>query len=105
MNADRFFAWQLVRLRGRGPFTGSAWRVAAHIYRDRAINCMEAMRSFQQDIHTWEDAYSALEMETILLRELYDDLARWREAGGDIRDLTYVFETMDRIIASKGEGE
>ena len=35
--------------------------------------------------------------ELTLLRELADDLIRWREAGGDIRDLAYVFETMDKI--------
>lgn len=42
--------------------------------------------------------------ELELLRELADDLARWREAGGDIRDLTYVFETMDRYQAMKAGG-
>jgi hypothetical protein len=61
MYIERFKAWQLVRLRGRGPYSGSAWRAAAHIYRDRAINCMEAMRSFQESIHVWEDAYTQLE--------------------------------------------
>lgn len=105
MNEERFDAWQLVRLRGRGPFGGSAWRIAAHIYRDRAINCMEAMRSFQQSIHVWEDAYSALEAEAILLRELADDIDRWREAGGDARDLRYVLETMDKIDAMKAGEE
>jgi hypothetical protein len=44
---------------------------------------------------------TALLAELKLLRELADDLARWREAGGDIRDLTYVLETMDRIAATK----
>lgn len=61
MNDERFNAWTLVRLRGRGPYGGSAWRAAAHIYRERAINCMLAMRSFQQSIRVWENAYSELE--------------------------------------------
>jgi hypothetical protein len=61
MDAERFRAWQLVRLRVRGPYGGSAWRAAAHIYRDRAINCMEAMRSFQESIHIWEETYAQLE--------------------------------------------
>lgn len=45
---------------------------------------------------------TALLAELTLLRELADDLTRWREAGGDIRDLTYVFEMMDRYAAMKG---
>lgn len=44
---------------------------------------------------------AALLAELTLLRELADDLARWREAGGDIRDLRYVLETMDRYAAMK----
>lgn len=61
--ARRFKSWILVRVRGRGPFTGSAWRVAAHIYRDRALNLCGALGDMQQDIHTWEEAYTALEQE------------------------------------------
>lgn len=60
MNRERFRSWQLVRLRGRGPYTGSAWRIAAHIYRERAINCMDAMQQMQRDIRTMQDAYEEL---------------------------------------------
>ena len=38
---------------------------------------------------------------TQLLAELYSDLVRWRDAGGDVRELRYVFETMDQISAEK----
>lgn len=31
------------------------------------------------------------------LIELYYDIERWREGGGDVRDLTYVLETVERI--------
>lgn len=40
--------------------------------------------------------------ETTLLRVLADDVMRWREAGGDVRDLRYVLETIDRIEQMKG---
>lgn len=43
--------------------------------------------------------------ELTLLRELSDDLTRWREAGGDSRDLTYVFETMEKIAQMKAGEE
>jgi glycine/D-amino acid oxidase-like deaminating enzyme len=74
MYLERFKAWQLVRLRGRGPYGGSAWRVAAHIYRDRAINCMEAMRSYQESIHIWEESYDELEQKNAALRKWLRDL-------------------------------
>lgn len=32
-----------------------------------------------------------------LLIELYEDVQRWRETGGDSRDLRYVLETVDKI--------
>lgn len=32
-----------------------------------------------------------------LLIELYEDVARWRETGGDPRDLRYILETLDKI--------
>jgi len=38
---------------------------------------------------------------TQLLAELYSDLVRWRDAGGDVRELRYVFETMDQISAEE----
>ena len=63
MDDARFDAWKLVRVRGRGEFRGSAWRVAAHIYRDRAINCMRALRMQQADMRVWEQAYTELETE------------------------------------------
>ena len=73
MYPERFRAWQLIRLRGRGPYSGSAWRAAAHIYRDRAINCMEAMRSYQESIHVWEEAYAQLESQFEALCLVADD--------------------------------
>lgn len=33
----------------------------------------------------------------VQLIELYEDVERWRENGGDARDLRYVLETSDRI--------
>jgi hypothetical protein len=68
MSDFRFESWQLVRIRGRGPYNGSAWRIAAHVYRDRAINCMDAMRMLQADMHVWEDAYKELEEKNAQLR-------------------------------------
>ena len=38
------------------------------------------------------------EQELAALRELYTDVERWRESGGDVRDLSYVLETADRIV-------
>ena len=38
---------------------------------------------------------------TQLLAELYDDLVRWRDAGGDVRELRYVLETLDSISAEE----
>ncbi len=38
---------------------------------------------------------------TQLLVELYDDLVRWRDAGGDARELRYVLETLDSISAEE----
>lgn len=37
------------------------------------------------------------------LRELKADVERWRDAGGDIRDLRYVLETLDKLPASAAE--
>lgn len=34
-----------------------------------------------------------------LLIELYEDVQRWRETGGDPRDLRYILETADTIDA------
>lgn len=39
---------------------------------------------------------AALREELKLLRELRDDVARWRASGGDARELAYVLETSDR---------
>lgn len=57
----RFKSWIAVRIRGRGPYSGSAWRIAAHVYRERALNCMDAIQMLQADTHVWEDAYAELE--------------------------------------------
>jgi len=97
MTPARFKAWIIVRLRGRGPYKGSVWRVAAHIYRERALNLCEALAGLQADIHTWETAYDELEVKHALYRELYDDVQRWRETGGDPRDLRYVLDTVEKI--------
>lgn len=32
-----------------------------------------------------------------LLIELYEDVERWRDAGGDARELRYILETADKI--------
>jgi hypothetical protein len=79
MDATRFKAWQIVRLRGWPPhWHGSAWRIAAHIYRDRAINLCEALAGYQADLHTWEEAYSELEQERDALKA---ELADMRQEG------------------------
>lgn len=71
MNTFRFKSWVLVRIRGCGPYTGSAWRIAAHVYRERAINCMDAIRMMQEDIYALQAAYA----ETFNTREdLYQEL-------------------------------
>jgi hypothetical protein len=79
MNEERFRSWQLVRVRGRGPYKGSAWRVAAHIYRDRAINCMEAIGHLQQGIHAWEKAYEELEQRVSLPNQAESEPAQLEE--------------------------
>lgn len=58
---------------------------------------LEALRSMV-------DRLPADMAELALLRELADDLTRWREAGGDVRDLRYVLETMDRYAATRAGG-
>jgi DNA-binding CsgD family transcriptional regulator len=35
--------------------------------------------------------------ELRLLRELRADVERWNESGGDVRDLRYVFETLEKL--------
>ena len=42
----------------------------------------------------------ALLAELKLLRELATDVARWRETGGDPRDLAYILDTMDKLKVS-----
>jgi hypothetical protein len=39
---------------------------------------------------------AALLTELAMLRELRDDVQRWREGGGDVRDLHYVLETLEK---------
>lgn len=70
-NPRRFRSWQLVRMRGRGPYTGSAWRIAAHVYRERAINCMDAIGDLQRDMRTLTEEIERLhEDNTALRREI-----------------------------------
>lgn len=72
---QRFKAWQIVRLRGYPPqWHGSAWRIAAHIYRDRSVNLAEALVLYQESIHVWEDAYEQKEAEAATLRKALQDL-------------------------------
>ena len=59
------------------------------------------LRAELEVLATVDHAGTLLMQELDLLRELSEDLTRWRETGGDIRDLTYVFETMDRIATMK----
>lgn len=42
----------------------------------------------------------AAERELAALRELRDDVERWRESG-DARDLLYVIETLDELITDE----
>jgi hypothetical protein len=61
-NPARWRAWVLVRLRSLPPgLSGGSWaarwRVAAHIYRDRAINTMQGLRMAQEDIRRLQDAF------------------------------------------------
>lgn len=62
---------------------------------DLRIELDDRLRAFDAGEHPG----SALLAELTLLRELTGDLIRWREAGGDIRDLRDVFETLDRYMA------
>lgn len=62
----------------------------------------ECLRAELYVLSTVEHPGVLLLNELKLLRELSDDLTRWREAGGNIRDLAYVFETMDRIAMKEG---
>jgi hypothetical protein len=73
--------------------------VTSATYEDR-----ERLRAELHVLATVDHPGVLLLNELKLLRELADDLTRWREAGGDIRDLTYVFETMDRVAAMKEGG-
>lgn len=43
---------------------------------------------------------AALLAELAMLRELRDDVQRWREGGGDVRDLHYVLETLEKASKS-----
>ncbi len=45
-------------------------------------------------------ASRSAQTELTALRELYDDVERWRAGGGDVRDVGYILETADRIRAS-----
>lgn len=42
------------------------------------------------------------EADAAELRELYTDIERWRESGGDVRELRYVLDTADRIRPNAG---
>jgi hypothetical protein len=41
----------------------------------------------------------AANTELAVLRELATDVARWRETGGDPRDLNYILETLEKYHA------
>jgi hypothetical protein len=55
------------------------------------------------DIAYWQRRAEAAEADAAALRELYDDVQRWRESGGDVRELRYVLETADRVQSGAGE--
>lgn len=55
-----------------------------------------AVRAVDQAIEQ-RGAGAALLAELTVLRELYQDVQRWRESGGDSRDLLYVVETAEKI--------
>lgn len=38
--------------------------------------------------------------ELLLLRELREDVERWREGGGDARDVGYILDTLDKLEES-----
>jgi hypothetical protein len=65
----------------------------------------ERLRAELYVLATVDHAGGMLVQELALLRELASDVARWREAGGDPRDLRYILETMDKLETMKaGEG-
>lgn len=39
----------------------------------------------------------AVKAELSLLRELREDVERWREDGGDARDVGYILDTLDKL--------
>lgn len=41
--------------------------------------------------------------ELVLLRELADDVRRWRETGGDLRDQAYILETLAKLEKARSE--
>jgi len=54
----------------------------------------------------YQDAMLAkTDADLAILRELASDVARWRETGGDPRDLRYILETADRYEAMKAGKE
>lgn len=75
---NRFRAWVLVRLRGLPPdqVAGSwtrAWRLAARIYRDRAINTMVGLRMEQEAVRALQQALDEKDdKRPIIGRELDD---------------------------------
>lgn len=89
--ARRAFEADAVQLR-----TAALAYVRATSYAERL-----RLRAELEVLATVEHPGVLIVQELKLLRELSDDLTRWREAGGDIRDLTYVFETMDKIEKTK----
>lgn len=81
----RFRAWVLVRLRGLPPDSEAGtwarrWRLAAQIYRDRAINTMVGLRMAQEDIRMLQDELDQKDDKRPLQgEELADYASRLRE--------------------------
>lgn len=44
----------------------------------------------------WKARALRAEARNKLLEELRDDIDRWREGGGDPRDVAYIFDTLEK---------
>lgn len=87
---------------------GKNARAAVNAVRPQADALLERLADLSRQIGElnttigYQDAMLAQrDAELTILRELASDVARWRETGGDPRDLRYILETADRIAQMK----
>ena len=53
----------------------------------------------------WKARALRAEARLLLLEELRTDVERWREGGGDPRDLRYIFDTLEKCDEDFGKAK